>query len=177
MTPTRQLPHTQKSDRRPQLILSLAGNGSKAAEYGKAKTNAVASKARWKTPLLDARSYGSLLSWPIVAIALFARSSYSLWTRQVAVNRLRSGAITDACRTLRRAAWISPKDGSIDMMLAFCFRQLRQPDLWHEAMEAAERKGVPRPDNRTRSTTPSHPNGKMGRRNRIPVGRVRTGKA
>ncbi len=78
----------------------------------------------------------------MVAFALFARPSYSRWAKQVALNRLQSGALSDARRYLLRAARCSPKDGNIDMMLAFCFRQLRQPGPWQDALKAAERKGV-----------------------------------
>ncbi len=89
--------------------------------------------------------WGTLLL-AIVALALFARSSYSLWARQMAVIRLERGALSDARRYLERAAWSSPKDGSIDMMSAFCFRRLRQTDRWQDALKAAERKGVSRAD-------------------------------
>jgi tetratricopeptide (TPR) repeat protein len=78
----------------------------------------------------------------VVALALFARTSYSLWARQVAARRLRIGAISDARQYLRRAAWSAPDDGTIDMMLAFCFRQLRQVDRWQDALRAAEEKGI-----------------------------------
>ena len=80
----------------------------------------------------------------VVAMALFARTSYSLWAKQVAANRLEIGAISDARRYLRRAAWSTPDDGTIDMMLAFCFRQFRQVDRWQDALQAAEEKGISR---------------------------------
>ena len=78
----------------------------------------------------------------VVALALFARTSYSLWARQAAANRLEIGAISDACRYLRKAAWSNPEDGAIDMTLAFSFRQLRQVDPWQDALQAAAKKGI-----------------------------------
>ena len=78
----------------------------------------------------------------VLALALFARPSYSLWARQAAARRLRIGAISDARQYLRRAAWSAPDDGTIDMMSAFCFRQLRQVDRWRDALQAAEEKGI-----------------------------------
>jgi mono/diheme cytochrome c family protein/Flp pilus assembly protein TadD len=80
----------------------------------------------------------------VVALALVARTSYSLWAKQVAANRLQIGAISDALRYLRRAARCTPDDGAIDMMLAFCFRQFRQADRWEDALQAAEEKGISR---------------------------------
>lgn len=78
----------------------------------------------------------------VVALALFGRTTYSLWAKQAAAQRLRIGAISDARQSLRRAAWSTPDDGTIDMMRAFCFRQLRQVDRWRDALRAAEKKGV-----------------------------------
>jgi len=78
----------------------------------------------------------------VVALAIFARTAYSLWAKQVAGNRLRIGAISDARQYLQRAARSAPDDGTIDVMLAFCFRQFRQVDRWRDALQAAEKKGV-----------------------------------
>lgn len=75
-------------------------------------------------------------------MALFGRTTCSLWAKQSAAERLRIGAISDARGYLRRAAWCAPDDGTIDLMLAFCFRQLRQIDRWRDALQAAEKKGV-----------------------------------
>ena len=89
--------------------------------------------------------WGTLLL-TLLAFALLSRSSYSLWLRQTAVGRLRNGAVSDACRYLKRAASSSPNDGRIDMLLAFCYRQLRQPDAWKTAVEQAKNKGTAAPD-------------------------------
>lgn len=78
----------------------------------------------------------------VAALAFFGRKSYSLWAKQAAFSRLQSGAFSDARQYLARAAWGDPDDGTIDMMLAFCFRQSRQVDGWWEALQAAKKKGV-----------------------------------
>ncbi len=78
----------------------------------------------------------------VVVLAFFGRSSYSLWARQVAASRLEIGAISDARKYLKRAAWCAPDDGEIDMMLAFCYRQFRQIERWREALQAAAEKGI-----------------------------------
>ncbi len=79
-----------------------------------------------------------------IALAIFGPTGYSLWAKQAAADRLRIGAISEARRHLRRAAWSAPEDGAIDLMLAFCFRQFRQLDAWQAALRTAEEKGVPK---------------------------------
>lgn len=59
-----------------------------------------------------------------------------------AADYLQRGWLTRASRSLQRAAWVAPKDGTIDMMRAFCFRQLHQPEKWRDALDAAKRKGI-----------------------------------
>ena len=81
-----------------------------------------------------------------IAILLFARSGYSLWARHTAVKRLQCGSIADACRYLRRAASSSPDDAQIDMMLAFCYRQLQKNEDWKAALETAKSKGASQED-------------------------------
>ena len=80
----------------------------------------------------------------VLVVAFFARTSYSLWAKQVAANRLQVGAISEACRYLRRAARSTPEDGTIDMMLAFCFRQLHETKNWQRALQSAKEKSVSR---------------------------------
>ena len=85
---------------------------------------------------------GLALVLAVVAAAFFAPQAHSLWTKQTALHQLRIGAISEARRCLQRAAWSSPEDGTVDMMAAFCFRQLRQVDRWQDALREAERKEV-----------------------------------
>ncbi len=92
------------------------------------------------------RALWGVLLVALAVLATFARSGYSVWARQAAIDRLQAGAISDACRFLRWAAWSAPDDGLIDMISAFCFRQLRQPELWKASLIAAEKKGVARED-------------------------------
>lgn len=80
----------------------------------------------------------------VLVFAFFARTIYSLRAKQLAANRLQVGAISEACRYLRRAARSTPEDGTIDMMLAFCFRQLRETEHWRNALQSAKEKGVSR---------------------------------
>lgn len=78
-----------------------------------------------------------------VALPVFGPAGYSRWAKQAAVDRLQEGAISEACRHLRQAAWASPRDGDIDFMLAFCDRQLREVGRWQVALQTARQKGVP----------------------------------
>lgn len=104
-------------------------------------------RRRFKEPgRLRRRVLWASLILAVVVLMLLARSGYWLWTRGAAADRLQSGAISDARHYLGRAAWCAPNDGRIDLMLAFCYRQQRQPDLWRQALEAAEKKGVARAD-------------------------------
>ncbi|MFV1967107.1 MAG: c-type cytochrome [Pirellulaceae bacterium] len=83
-----------------------------------------------------------ILLLAVVALALFGRTSYSLWARQTAAKQLQIGAIGTARQQLLRAARTAPNDGAIDMMLAFCFRQFHQVDRWRETLESAAQKGI-----------------------------------
>jgi mono/diheme cytochrome c family protein/Tfp pilus assembly protein PilF len=89
------------------------------------------------------RALGLALLLTAVALLLFGRTSYALWAKQAAVQRLQSGELSVACQYLRRAAWVAPGDGAIDLMRAFCYRHLRQIDHWRESLQAAEEKGTP----------------------------------
>lgn len=96
----------------------------------------------WRVPSRYAAWLVLLLA--VVALAVYWRASYSTRTMQAARNQLQVGAISEARQSLMRAAENAPDDGTIDMMLAFCFRQSGQFDRWQEALNAAREKGVSR---------------------------------
>lgn len=82
----------------------------------------------------------------LAAIALtviLGPAGYSRWAKQAAAGRLQDGAISEARRYLRQAAWATPGDGEVDFLLAFCYRQLREVGRWQVALQAARQKGVP----------------------------------
>lgn len=97
-------------------------------------------KAGWRWS--RRRAVWLILVLGVCAMALFGRTSYSLWAKRMALERMQIGAISEAHRYLVRAAWGDPDDGTIDMMLAFCYRQSRQVGRWREALQAAAEKGV-----------------------------------
>lgn len=78
-----------------------------------------------------------------VLLWLFGRGALAWYARQTAAGELRLGAVTAAREWAARAARLDPDDGQAELMRAACFRQLKEVDLFVEALESAERKGAP----------------------------------
>lgn len=60
----------------------------------------------------------------------------------MAQAHLDDGAISVAQQWLDWSAWFDPGDGATDLLRAACFRRLRQPERWSEAVKRAEEKGA-----------------------------------
>ncbi|NLY00960.1 MAG: hypothetical protein GXY83_33130 [Rhodopirellula sp.] len=76
-------------------------------------------------------------------LGLYGRASMAWWTRMIAGMHLDHGAISVAQQWLAWSARLDPGNGATDLMRAACFRRLRQPERWREALRAAEQKGTP----------------------------------
>ena len=79
----------------------------------------------------------------VACLLLFGRATLAWWARMMAQAHFHDGAISVAQQWLARSARFDPGDGATDLMRAACFRRLRQPDRWSEAVKLAEQKGVP----------------------------------
>ena len=109
------------------------------------------SRSASRHPAQPSRLFRRRVGWfaclgVVVVMVFLARPLYSLWAKRLAVAHLQKGSLTDASRYLQHAAWAAPQDGSVDLMLAFCFRQLGRPEEWRDALTTARQKGIPRAD-------------------------------
>jgi mono/diheme cytochrome c family protein len=77
----------------------------------------------------------------ILVLIVLGRGAVASRFQRMAARELDRGAISAAQRWLAWSDWISPGDGQVHLLMAKCFRQLKQDDRFLKALETAKKDG------------------------------------
>lgn len=79
----------------------------------------------------------------IVVVLIIGPRLVARWARHMASREMDAWAPSAAQEWLATAAWLDSGNGTTDFMQAVCYRRLDQMAYWNEALQSAERKGLP----------------------------------